>query len=203
MSEAAAETNGFESCGERDISAIAVALDGAFVAKSVSQRIVAKEIQQTVVPAADVPVIITGAAQGIVVDPEVTGLGGAMAWFDILDRRFIDLKLAGFENLGLDGLVDGFEVPGGGVGPSVEGLPPDVGLISSSEALGLAVMREVVGKFVDDDLCGERGSARVPGMLGSGAGAMTGGRALSVLCLNFLRIVRRQIISGLMTSSSS
>jgi hypothetical protein len=34
------------------------------------------------------------------------------------------------------------------------------GLISSSEALGLAVMREVVGKFVDDDLCGECGSAK-------------------------------------------
>ncbi len=47
------------------------------------------------------------------------------------------------------------------------------------------------------------GAIRVPGMEGSGADAMTGGRALSVLWTNFLRMVRRQKISDLMTSSSS
>lgn len=53
-------------------------------------------------------------------------------------------------------------------------------------------------------ICAARaGANKVPGMLGSGAGAMTGGRALSVLWTNFLRMVRRQKISDLMTSNSS
>ncbi len=37
------------------------------------------------------------------------------------------------------------------LGPGVEGLPPDVCSVSSSEALGLAVMGEVVLVFVGDD----------------------------------------------------
>ena len=47
------------------------------------------------------------------------------------------------------------------------------------------------------------GAMRVPGMLGSGAGAMTGGRDLLVLWTYFSRTVRRQKICALMTSSSS
>jgi hypothetical protein len=75
----------------------------------------------------------------------------------IVNGSFVDLKRGGLEDFGLDGLVDGAEVAGGGVGPGVEGLAPDVDLMSSSEALGLAVVREVVLVFVGDDLGGERG----------------------------------------------
>ena len=46
---------------------------------------------------------------------------------------------------------------GGGVGPGVEGLAPDVDVMPPSEALGLTVVREVVLVFVADDLGGECG----------------------------------------------
>ena len=70
----------------------------------------------------------------------------------IVDGGFVDFEVAGAEEFGANGLVDGGEVAGGGVGPGVECLSPDVGLVSSSEALGLAVVGEVVLVFVGDDL---------------------------------------------------
>ena len=186
VGEATAEKDGFESCGEREVGAVAVALDGTFVAEGVGQRIVAEKIQQTVMPASGVPVVITGASQRIVVDPEVAGLGGAVAGFEILDGRFIDLEFGGFEHLGLDGLVDGFQVAGGGVGPGVEGLPPDVRFMSSSETLGLAVVREVVRELVGDDLCGERGGAKGAGDAGKRGWSDDGRTGLVGLVLELL-----------------
>ncbi len=60
-----------------------------------------------------------------------------MTGFQIVNGGFIDLKVGGLEDLGPDGLVDGGEVAGevagGDVGPGVEGLPPDVCLVSSLE----------------------------------------------------------------------
>ncbi len=75
----------------------------------------------------------------------------------IVDGRFANLEFAGLEDFHFDGLVDGAEVAGGGLVPSVECLPPDVDLVSSLEALGLAVEREVVLVLVGDDLRGEGG----------------------------------------------
>ncbi len=81
-----------------------------------------------------------------------TLLDGAVAGVLIVDGGFVDLKIGGLEDLGFDGFIDGTEVAGGGVGPGVEGLAPDVGSVSSSEALGLAVVGKVVLVFVGDDL---------------------------------------------------
>ena len=63
-----------------------------------------------------------------------------MAGVLIVDGGFVDLNLGGLKNFDFDCLVDGGEVTGGGVGPSVECLPPDVSSVSSSETLGLAVV---------------------------------------------------------------
>ena len=88
---------------------------------------------------------------------EASFAGGAVARVQVVDGRLVDLEFRGLENFGLDGLVDGAEMTGGGVGPSVECLSPDVDIVSPLEALGLAVVREVVLVFVGDDLSGERG----------------------------------------------
>jgi hypothetical protein len=93
-----------------------------------------------------------------------------VAGIEIFDRGFVDLEFRGCENLGLDRLADRVEVAGGGVGPGVECLPPDVHVMSSSETLGLAVVREVVGEFVGDDLGGERGGAQRAGDAGQRGG---------------------------------
>ena len=103
------------------------------------------------------PVEITDTGDWIAVGPEAAFPDGAVAGGLIVDGGFVDLERGGLEGLGADGLIDGAEVAGGGVGPGVEGLPPDVDVVSSPEALGLAVVREVVLVFVGDDLGGERG----------------------------------------------
>ena len=93
-----------------------------------------------------------------------------MAGLEIFDGRFVDLKFGSLEHFGFDGLVDGVEVAGGGVGPGVEGLPPDVHVVSSSESLGLAVVRQMVLEFVGDDLRGERRGAKRAGDAGKRGG---------------------------------
>ena len=81
-----------------------------------------------------------------------------MAGILLVDGSLVDLKLFGLEDFGADGAADGGEVPGGGVGPGVECLPPDVDVVPSSEALRLPVVGKVVLVFVGDDLRRERGS---------------------------------------------
>lgn len=81
-----------------------------------------------------------------------------MAGIEVVDGCFVGLKCFGLEDFLADGLDDGGEVAGGGVGPGVEGLPPDVDVVPSSETLGLAVVGKVVLVFVADDLGGEGGS---------------------------------------------
>jgi hypothetical protein len=116
------------------------------------------------------PVEVAGAGGGITVSPETAFLHGAVAGSLVVDGCFVDLKLGGLEDFGFDGFADGGKVAGGGVGPGVEGLAPDVCSVSSSEALGLAVVGEVILVFVADDLgceaptrcrgCWEAGRAR-------------------------------------------
>jgi hypothetical protein len=81
-----------------------------------------------------------------------------MAGNEVVNGSFIDLECICLEDFLADGLDDGGEVAGGGVGPGVEGLPPDVDVVPSSETLGLAVVGKVVLVFVADDLGGEGGS---------------------------------------------
>ena len=52
-------------------------------------------------------------------------------------------------------------------------------------------------------LAARPGAQRVPGRLGSGIGAMTGGAPRSPLRTNFLQVLRRQNIEARVTSSSS
>ena len=104
------------------------------------------------------PVEIAGAAGGIAIGPEAAFAGGAVAGVEVVDGCFVDLEFAGLEDFLADGPVDGGEVAGGGVGPGVEGLPPDVDVVPSSEALGLPVVWKVVLVFIGDDLGSERGS---------------------------------------------
>ena len=94
-----------------------------------------------------------------------------MAVVLIVDGGFVDLKLGGLENLGTDDLIDGGEVAAGGVSPGVECLPPDVGSVSLSEALELAVVGKVVLVFVGDDMGCQYG-----GDQGAGDGAKRSGR---------------------------
>ena len=123
----------------------------------VSVRVVTEHFEQALGSATGVPVEIAGAAGGVAVSPEAAFPNGAVAGVLIVDGGFVDLEVGGLEEFGADGLIDGTEVAGGGVGPGVECLSPDVGSVSSSEALGLAVVGKVVLVFVGDDLGGERG----------------------------------------------
>ena len=63
--------------------------------------------------------------------PETAFPDGAVAGILIVDRSFVDLELVGLEDPGADGLVDGIWMAGGGVGPGVEALPPDVDLVDA------------------------------------------------------------------------
>ncbi len=54
--------------------------------------------------------------------------------------------------------------------PGVEGLPPDVDVVPSSETLGLAVVGKVVLVFVADDLGGEGGCQKSAGDAGKWGG---------------------------------
>jgi len=67
-------------------------------------------------------------------------------------------------------------VAGDGVGPGVEGLAPDVDVVSPSEALGLAVVGEVVLVFVADDLGGESGCDESAWDAGKRGGCNDGGK---------------------------
>ena len=71
------------------------------------------------------PVEIAGAGDRVAVGPQAAFPDGAVTGVLIVDGGFVDLKVGGLEDFGTDGLVDGGEVAGGGVGPGVEGLPPD------------------------------------------------------------------------------
>ena len=143
--------------GHRVVDAVAVGVDGAFEGYGVGEFVVAEHFQQALGSAAGVPVEITGAGDGVAVSPQAAFLDGATTGVLIVDGGFIDLKFSGLEKFGFDGPVDGSEVAGGGVGPGVECLPPDVSSVSSSEALELAVVGKVVLVFVGDDLGGEGG----------------------------------------------
>ena len=101
------------------------------------------------------PVEVAGAADSITIGPKTAFAGGAVAGIEIIDGGFVDLKFAGLEDFLADGLIDGGEVPSGGVSPSVEGLPPDVDVVPSSGALGLPVVGKVILILVGDDLGGE------------------------------------------------
>jgi hypothetical protein len=110
-----------------------------------------------------VPVEVTRACGDVAVSPEASLAGGAVAGSEVVDGCFIDLEFAGAKEFGFDRLVDRGEVPGGGVGSGIEGLAPDVDVVPSSEALGLAVVGKVVLVFVGDDLGGKRGGEQGAG----------------------------------------
>ncbi len=101
------------------------------------------------------PVEVTGVGDGVALGPEAAFAQGAVAGGLIVDGGLVDFELGGLEKFGADGLIDRTEVAGGGVGLGVDCLRPDVDLVSSSKALGLAVVREVVLVFFGDDLGGE------------------------------------------------
>lgn len=74
------------------------------------------------------PVEVTDADDGIAIGREAAFPEGAVAGILIVDGGFVDLELVG--------LVDGIWMAGSGVDTDVECLPPDVDVVSSSEALG-------------------------------------------------------------------
>ena len=137
------------------IDDVAVGVDLSGVGEGVGFGIVTEHFQQAPGSATGVPVEVTGARDRIAVDPQAALSNRTMAGGLIVDWGLVDLKFFGLEDFGADGAADGGEVPGGGVGPGVECLPPDVDVVSSSEALGLAVVGKVVLVFVGDDLGGQ------------------------------------------------
>ena len=185
MSEAAAVAQA-ELGGDGVVNSVAVGVDGALVGDGVGDLIVTKHFQQAGGCAPGVPVEVTGAAGGVAVSPEATLPDGAVAGVLIVDGGFVDLKLGGLKEFGFDCLVDRGEVAGGGVGPGVEGLAPDVGSVSSSEALGLAVVGKVVLVFVGDDLGCESGGDQGAGDGGKRGGRDDGGPSLVGLVDEFL-----------------
>ncbi len=120
------------------------------------------------------PVEVAGALGDVAIRPEVSSAGRAVAGNEVVDWGFVDLEFLGLEDFLADGLADGNEVAGGGGGPGVEGLPPDVDVVPSSEALGLAVVGKVVLVFVGDDLGGERGCEQGAGDAGKWGGCDDG-----------------------------
>ena len=108
-----------EPGGDGVVNSVAVGVDGAFVGDGVGDLIVAEHFQQAAGSAPGVPVEVTSAGDRVEVSPQSAFLDGATTGVLIVDGGFIDLKFSGLEKFGFDGPVDGSEVAGGGVGPSV------------------------------------------------------------------------------------
>ena len=171
VGEAAGEHDAAVARYERLIGAPAVAEDDAAEAEGAGHRIVSEDAQHAFMAAAGLPVEPGVAGLRGVINPEVTGARFSMARIEIVDGRFVDLKFGGVEEFDFDGGSDGGEVAGGGMVPAVECLAADVHIASSPEALGLAVMGNVVLEFVGEDQRGERGGAEGAG----DAGQLRGG----------------------------
>jgi hypothetical protein len=103
-----------------------------------------------------VPVEVTDACGGIAIGPETTLPDGAVAGILIVDGSFIDFERFGMEDLGLDGFVDRLQMPGGRVGPGVEGLSPDVDVVSSSSGLALTTSGMISSSMITLRFLGKR-----------------------------------------------
>jgi len=158
------------------IDDVAASVDLAGVGQRVGFGIVTEHFEQALGSATGVPIEVAGARDRIAVGPQAALSNRTVAGVLAVDGGFVDLKPGGLEDFGADGAADGGEVAGGGVGPGVECLPPDVDVVSSSEALGLAVVGKVVVVFVGDDLGGQGGCAKGAGNGGKRCG-LDDGRA--------------------------
>lgn len=138
------------------VNAVAIGVDFSFVSNCVSDFVIAEHFEQALGSATGVPVEVTDACGGIAIGPETTLPDGAVAGILIVDGSFIDFERFGMEDLGLDGFVDRLQMPGGRVGPGVEGLSPDVDVVSSSSGLALTTSGMISSSMITLRFLGKR-----------------------------------------------
>lgn len=133
------------------IDAVAIALNDA----GPVQDSFAEGLFEVFTAAAFLPTV-ADAASGtwVVEDPDVAGAGFSGAGSEFFDGSFVGLKVVFFQALPVDGFGDGLQEFEAAEGPVVQGVAGGVEAKALEDVL-LAVEREVIGVFRDDEMGGE------------------------------------------------
>ena len=107
--------------------------------------------------AGSTPLVGDGVGARVLVDPEVALGSFAGAGGKVADGGFVDLEVIGCEAFPADGFRHGGEALGDGRGPAVQGVAPEVDVLTGGEYFRLAVVREVVAVLGDCEVGGEAG----------------------------------------------
>ena len=119
--------------------------------------------------------MVEEAATGHVGDPQVSLVHFATAGHEVADGGFIKVEVDGGERLGSDGEGDGFEQADGLVEPVDDEVARDAHAVAVEDGL-LAVEREVVDVFPNEEVGEEAGGGQPSDKWGGWGGATMGGR---------------------------